>query len=562
MFTVTTDRIRLRWRAAQARAVHPEGGTPGVAVRVLDGSDEARMDVDPAATALAEETAYAVTVEALGDVAGDALSVRHDDPVVEAAFEALAPGVVHGLVHTGAHVGMSRFVVVVGGVEHVAVTVEVCPSKLDYRTDFRLLVDDLGRMADDLALAVVSAAYVEAHPVSGLDDGEREASGGGPLTRATLLGTFVGTLERSLAYAFQQPLRHAVPAPAAVALHRLRRVPPAAAGRLARASDGSSSDFAAPRLVQPALAWSADTPEHRYLAHHLRAAAHDARLLARGLPPSLRGRAGAERLGALAGRLERLSVLGPLGEVPSDAPPPAAAPLRLGQAPGYREAAHVLRLVRQRLSLGEGGPVRARLRALHRLYEAWTWLAVVEALGAATGHRVPPHRLVRTDASGTRLRLRVGPSRLVFPAPGGGRLVLRHAPRFDAAPALVAQQPDLLLEQYPRGDRTAPPARAFVLDAKYRLDRSDAFVARMGMPGPPAAVLGDLHRYRDALLAPGGQRFVTHAAALYPHRASWPAWQASALARALGEIGVGAVPVLPGSTDVLRRVLAAWIGGG
>lgn len=540
MFSVETDRLRLRWRPAQARWAHPEGGAPRVAVRVLDASGPARLAVDETATAVSEETVYAVTVEALD---GHAVTVRHADPVVEGMFETLAPGLVHGLVATGSAVGTSRFVVDVDGQPHLAVSVEICPSKLDYRTDFRLLVDDLGRMADDLALAVVGAAYVEAQPLA-----DRP---GGPLSRATLLAALADTLERSLAFAFRQPLRQAAPVAAPVSTHRLRRVQPAHAHRL-----GGGFGETPPRLVHPTLAWTFDTPEHRYLAHHLRNAARDARRLARGLSTSKRGQAGRDRLAALADRLDRLAALGPLADLP-DAAPPATMPLRLHQAPGYRDAAQVLRLVRQRLSLGEGGRVRAHVQALHRLYEAWAWLAVVEALGAATGRRVPAHRLVREDATGTRLRLRVGPSRLTFPAPDGGRLTLRHAPRLGDAPALLAQQPDIVLQhRSPRGAE-----RWLVLDAKYRLDRTDGYAERYGLPGPPAPVLADLHRYRDALVLPDGSRPVTHAAALYPLRADEAAWNASALARCLTAIGVGAIPILPGSTDALRRFVARWIAG-
>jgi len=538
VFTVVTDRVRLRWRPAQARWAHPEGGAPGVTVRVLDGPGVARLDVSTDATALSEETVYAVTVEALG---GETVAVRHLDPVVEAAFETLAPGLAHGLVATRSAVGTSRFVVNLDGQPHLAVSVEICPSKLDYRTDFRLLVDDLGRMADDLALAVVGAAYVEAQP-----EADRP---GGPLSRATLLAALVDTLERSLVFAFRQPLRHAAPVPAPVVAHRLRRVQPALAHRLGRDFSETPS-----RIVQPALVWTFDTPEHRYLAHHLRNAARDARRIARDLPDTKRGVTGRDRMEALADRLDRLGALGLLADL-SDAAPPAAMPLRLHHAPGYRDAAHALRLVRQRLSLGAGGRVRAHIKALHRLYEAWAWLAVVEALGAITGRRVPARRLVREDATGTRLRLRVGPSRLAFPAPDGGRLTLRHAPRLDNAPALLAQQPDIVLQhRTPSGTE-----RWLVLDAKYRLDRTGGYTARYGLPGPPVSVLADLHRYRDALVLSDSSRPVTHAAALYPLRTDEAAWNASALARGLQTLGVGAIPVLPGATDALRRFLAEWL---
>jgi hypothetical protein len=67
----------------------------------------------------------------------------------------------------------------------------------------------------------------------------------------------------------------------------------------------------------------------------------------------------------------------------------------------------------------------------------------------------------------------------------------------------VPQRPDFLLEL---------AELRVVLDAKYRVDTSPAYLARYAAPGPPEDALHTLHRYRDALR-------LTHAIALFPgHR--------------------------------------------
>ena len=543
LFSVETDRVRVAWRCGSARCAHPEGGTPDVhAVRLDEIDGLVRVDVADGATVLAEETLYRVTVESKG---GETIEIRHEDPVVGGAFERLAPGLVHGVFSFGSAVGRSRFVVDVDGRPHLALTVEVFPSKLDYRRDFRALVADVGRIADDLALQIVAAAYLGARP---------EPARGGPLTRATLLAHLADDLDAALAFAFRTPLRAAAPAPALVPAHRTRRASPALERRLGRGAAGTEEADARPlRLPGSALAWTSDVPEHRYLAAHLRAAAHDARRLAARQPSSARGRAGRERLAALATRLDALVARGPLADVPPEAPPPGAAPLRLSQAPGYREAAHLVRLLRGGLGLG-AGLVRARPRALHRLYELWAYLAVAEACARLASKRLPAHRLVRASPDGTRLRLRRAP--LVFRMTDGVRLVLRAHPRLDAPGALLAQRPDLLIERHdPRGG-----VRLYLLDAKYRLDRSPGYLSRHGVPGPPEAALGLLHRYRDAVVDEAGDRPVVAAAAVYPWRDD-DRYPGSRLAGSLAGIGVGAIPALPGATFALRAWLARIAAG-
>lgn len=117
----------------------------------------------------------------------------------------------------------------------------------------------------------------------------------------------------------------------------------------------------------------------------------------------------------------------------------------------------------------------------------------------------------------------------------------------------MPQRPDFLLEvRAPGGETTR-----VVLDAKYRVDASAPYRARYGAPGPPEESLNVLHRYRDAIVRPGRgapERMVARAVALFPYREPEPgAFRASRLWSALERIGVGAIPLLPGSTEYLEE---------
>jgi uncharacterized protein len=144
------------------------------------------------------------------------------------------------------------------------------------------------------------------------------------------------------------------------------------------------------------------------------------------------------------------------------------------------------------------------------------------------------------EGDGLRVRLRRGwEHALRFPLPGGGRLVMAYNPRFSGGALLVPQQPDIVLELHRPGE----PVRRTVLDAKYRVDASAAYVSRYGAPGPPEDALNTLHRYRDALGA-------THAIALFPWRDEAGDFRESRLWRSIESAGVGAVPMLPGGGEL------------
>jgi hypothetical protein len=87
-------------------------------------------------------------------------------------------------------------------------------------------------------------------------------------------------------------------------------------------------------------------------------------------------------------------------------------------------------------------------------------------------------------------------------------------------------------------------------------------VQRYGAPGPPQAALNVLHRYRDAILETDKGAFesneplhtVVQAAAVFPYREQDEGdFEKSRLWRALCQLGVGAIPLLPGSVEYLEQ---------
>jgi hypothetical protein len=368
------------------------------------------------------------------------------------------------------------------------------------------------------------------------------------------------------------PLEAAMEAVAARPREALRRAPglaraerltrPDAAVRRAvakRAGGGVTTEagtFALhARLPAQPLRTTLDTPEHRWLRARLEAAAHRLAAIRREegrLPASARRARTHEELDDAAQGLRRLLALPPLAAAPG-APPPTP-PLALHTAPRYAEAHAALRRLDVGLALGEGHH-DAVPRDLAVLYEVWSYLAVAQALARLLGRAIPPGAFFAATAFGVRLRLRQGRHHALRLRTPGLSVRLAYQPRFPSPPGLLVQKPDLLLTV----ERPGAPPRLFVLDAKYRRDDTAAYRRRHGAPGPPEDALGDLHRYRDAIVtagAAGAERPVEAAVALFPYREPEPeAFAASRLWTSVGRIGVGAIPLLPGATDLLTRWL-------
>ena len=500
-------------------------------------------------THLFEQTDYTLFVQSKQEAP---VRLRHRDPVLVQGLQRSDAGrVVHGVINFGTQVGQSRFVVEADGIGVFEFVVEVFPSKLDYRRDYEALREDVQAIAMDLVLDYLRATYKPGW--------EAPSGTPGAVAWMLLLRHVVDDLEQALAYVARQPqwgTRRTVEEHRA---DRIRR-PDAALRRVVQRGRGRGAWRVVAglpvreRLPAARGQYTLDTPEHRWLAARLaliRARLADLHAEEARRPISLRRRRVLDELEDMQRRFARLARLSVIEE--AEGAPPEEPSLRLLTAPGYREAYRACLCLNQGLSL-DGGPHRLGLKELHLLYEYWCFLTLARLAAEIAGRRDSLRSLIAVEQSGLRLRLRKGRVQTItFPLASGRRLDVTYNPRFGGRGYLVPQQPDLLLTLH-RADGTV--AR-YVLDAKYRLDASPSYRRRYGLPGPPTDALNDLHRYRDAI-RDRRSRPVVQAVALYPYREEEPGlFEKSRHGRMIDEIGVGAIPLLPGETGHLE----AWLRG-
>jgi hypothetical protein len=238
-------------------------------------------------------------------------------------------------------------------------------------------------------------------------------------------------------------------------------------------------------------------------------------------------------------------------------PPGSINSLTLFTAPGYREAFRVLSGLSRGLHVA-AGVVNLSTKDLHALYEYWAFVTVVRIVAEELVQPFPSDML-STSVDGLRTTLKVGNKRVISFQHSQDRTVrVAYKPKLRGDAYLVAQEPDILISVEDSGW----PLMTFVLDAKYRLDQSEQYALNYGYPGPPEDALNVLHRYRDAILHqvrgpnpynPRLMHTVVEAAALYPAPTEQRGdYIQSKLYQAFDTIGVGAIPLLPGSTDTLR----------
>ncbi|WP_412070553.1 DUF2357 domain-containing protein [Rubrivirga sp. IMCC43871] len=438
----------------------------------------------------------------------------------------------HGRVRFGSQAGRARFEVRVGSNVEVAFSVSVLPSKLG-EGEVAQMRAEVEAVAAGLSVAAVRPATrrVDAGP----------ASPSVPVWLAALRQS-VGDLSRAVRAIDRRPALDLTEIVESVRTGQIVR--PLAETRAAVRQLGIESETLPAGVPQ----LTTDTPSHRWLAARIAGVARGLRALdqAEALRrPSARRDVLRAEVGGLAqqvGVLARVPVLASSG-----ARVPRVPPLMLRRRPAYAAAFDALRHLDLGLALREGA-LDVAMQDLAVLYETWSALAVVRSVASVLGVD-PPARPFGIDVRGADVRLRRGRAHAVWLEGDGVAVEIVNTPRFPAPPALLAQRPDLLLTVRRDGE-----VRRVVLDAKYRRDDSPGYRRRHGASGPPEDALGTLHRYRDAILGD-----ITLAAALFPGTPD-DAFFRSRLWTSLDTLGVGAVPLRPGTTDALDRLVTGIVG--
>jgi uncharacterized protein len=576
LFRISTDRVTLTWniaRAADDTAPAGPGNEPGrLAIRALRpgamfGPDSCRAGVPAAAVhnteievgpLLYEEMDYAIYAESRSQ---SLVRLEHRDPNVLQNLRPQRDGqVIYGIINFRSQVGISQFVVKVDGKPEFSFEVEIFPTKLDYRRDYERLLADV---QDILASIVIE--YLRSTFRLGSVRPTHEST---HVEWLTLLRYLVDRLEQALNKIAQQPRWSLIRSPQTVRVEQIRR-PDAALRRAITRGAGTgtatASDLGIPlrRLhTERRARQTLDTAEHRWLAAQLKRIRQRLAMLRQGearREASPRRERAIQEIEALETRIGRLLKLEPIAEA-KGLPIAGFASLQLLSEPGYREAYQACLMLSLGLNLS-GGPVDLSVKDLGLLYEYWCFLTTLRLVSEQLRCPIPAKHLLKTEQQGLHLKLQKGRESIVpFEVDGNQVATVKYNPLFQGNLFLVPQQPDILLILH----RSGWPEITLILDAKYRLDASPEYVHSYGTPGPPSDALNTLHRYRDAILeqpkaaAASGlpKRTVLQAAAIFPYRDAGQAifgngrhW------RALERLGVGAIPLLPDSTDYLEKWL-------
>jgi uncharacterized protein len=220
---------------------------------------------------------------------------------------------------------------------------------------------------------------------------------------------------------------------------------------------------------------------------------------------------------------------------------------------GYRDAYKIYLVVTRGLML-EGELLKMSVKDVATLYEYWTYLKMGQILRAKYVPEYQDVVVIRHGALFVDLDQTSNAKQMFTHPQTGERIVLSFQKREGKVPT-VTQKPDIMLEVEKKYSHNR---YHYVFDAKYRIDfgfESD----QAEKVGPLEEDINTMHRYRDALVKKhherdSYERYSFGAYVLFPWNEE-QAYLVHPFYKSIDEVNIGGLPFLPNSTVLVETLV-------
>ncbi|WP_077615742.1 restriction endonuclease-like protein [Caenibacillus caldisaponilyticus] len=461
-------------------------------------------------------------------------------------------------------IGLTTFQIHDGIRTLLEVTLEIFPSKLDYKEDFYQLLKEVNEEIYNLAFHFLRKTFLGASSVP--------SSRPSPTEFYRLFDHYVHQFFQAIDRIERQPHHKLVTRYLYVRGDRIKQMDPTARKRIRKKAHlfeetPGGLDIAGHELL-PRKGWtvrkdlSFDTLENRFVKWMISRLRDKTAYIYKKLaekgpyekaadPKLLNKVSGMQRL--LENRFQ-MSFWKTVGKLDR-----SVMSLVLHMKPGYREAYRIYLIVSRGLAL-LGQMFKMSVKDVATLYEYWTYLK----LGQILGRKYEPvsQDIVKVKRDGLYVDLdQTKSAKRVFRHPATGEKIVLEFQARDKGVPTVPQKPDVLLS-IEKKDRPYP--YNYVFDAKYRIDFASAgsyYDTVYHSPGPLEADINTMHRYRDALVARQGgpyERYAFGAYVLFPWNDEL-GYRSHHFYKSIDEVNIGGLPFLPNATSLVEQFIERLI---
>ena len=461
--------------------------------------------------------------------------------------------ILSGILNFGNEIGLSDLVVQVDGANYLRLVIEVFPTKISYREDYRAIVEDVTREVYNVVFDFLKKTYL------GYQQSDKVSSS--PMEFFAVIRKIYRDFLRAADVIIARPHHILETTHAVLPAHKVKQVD----GRGLRWVEKHPEHVRVTTkqvLVSKALAVKKqvtyDTRENRLTRYILQTTAKKLERFRKNYLRLQREEdlAVIEEIDGMIQSISRRVNSSILAEVGSH-DVTAGTSLVFSMAPGYRDLYRYYLMLLRGLEI-TGDVFNISVKDLAVLYEYWCFIKLNSLMKER--YELVSQDIVKVQGNGLFVSLVKGKgSRVKYRDPGSGEVItLSYNPKEVEVPT-VAQRPDNVLTLKKKG---ADVSYEYVFDAKYRvnpaLPGTDYYTSVSHRPGPEVGDINTMHRYRDAIVYRNGaspyERIMFGAYVLFPYH-NEEEYRSHRFYESIGKVNIGGLPFLPSAVGLVTQLL-------
>lgn len=238
----------------------------------------------------------------------------------------------------------------------------------------------------------------------------------------------------------------------------------------------------------------------------------------------------------------------------------------LTRGAGYRDFMHIYLLLMRGLELADNDIFKIEQKDISKLYEYWCFLKLVQLLKEQTSNEIEYQDLIKIESSKFRVKLKSGnASEVHFKKKDSEETIKAYYNkefRKDGKKVFTYnQKPDYSIEFKKNGFEKP---FWYLFDAKYRFEEDRTL--DKNKYNVPQDAIGQLHRYRDAILHTEPTNSTYRAAIknlggiiLYPYPLGEAEFTSNDYFNSINQVNIGALPFLPSKSNLVSELLNQMI---
>lgn len=515
-----------------------------------------------------EQTDYEIVISGLK---GNKVSLYNDNHFIQNSIGIVRDGddtLISGVINFGNIVGYTDFDIYSDNRKNLSFRIEVFPSKISYKDDYILMLNDISEMVCEVALDFMQKTY-QTYFI-----GEN---------RSSLFSVYF----QILSVIFRDYIKAvnritAVPHHKLVAEHDV--VPAHKAKRTDRMSEKwimkhpnqvsfESGMILAEKVLTVKKQVTYDTSENRFVKFILSSTVKKLETFKKRYIGSIKQVekhviADADHMIFEVRQILNRSFLHDVSMYSAA----QSMSLVFGMAPGYRELYKCYTILQRCLSVN-GDVFKMSPKDTAQLYEYWCFIKLFSLLKKTYELKTPD--IIKVDNNGITVTLVKGvKSEARFINPATGELITLAYNPSESKTQTVNQKPDNVLELQKIGTDVA---YKYVFDAKYRIESApDGVFYPDSNPGPKVDDINTMHRYRDSIVYENPKSKFTFektmfgAYILFPYEDEKKYAEVESIEngktvkghkfyRSIDSVNIGGLPFLPGSTRLVQILLSDLI---